>query len=156
MPTAAASQTLDPREGVMHVLRSKALLAPLGALIVGAVLATVAYGAVLSRQTFADGSGLSYRFERTTTDSGGFDSGWHIHPGLVIVSVEAGPVQFYQGSCTARTFNTGDTIVEVPWRPARFVAPGSATWTTSLIVPTGQQLSVPLATYSPQQPNPCP
>jgi hypothetical protein len=140
----------------MHVLRSKAFIVPMVALILGFVLATVAYAAVISRQVLAEGSNLSYRFERTTSDAGGFDSGWHIHPGIVIVQIEAGSVQFYQGSCTPRTLNAGETLVEVPWKPARFVAPGGATWTTSLIVPTGQQLSVPLSTYSPAQPNPCP
>jgi hypothetical protein len=141
----------------MHVRRSKRFLVLLVALIAaGAVVVAVAAAAVISRQTLAEGSNLSYRFERTTTDGGGFDSGWHIHPGIVIVQIETGSVQFYQGSCSPRTLGPGDTLVEVPWKPARFVAPGSATWTTSLIVPTGQQLSVPLATYSPQQPNPCP
>lgn len=140
----------------MHIRRSKRFLVLLVALIVGGALVAVATAAVISRQVLAEGSNLSYRFERVTADGGGFDSGWHVHPGLVIVQIEAGSVQFYQGSCTARTLNVGDTLVEVPWKPARFVAPGTATWTTSLIVPTGQQLSVPMAAYNPQQPNPCP
>lgn len=140
----------------MHIRRSKWFLVVLVALIVAGAVVAVATAAVISRQVLAEGSNLSYRFEKTTTDGAGFDSGWHVHPGLVIVQIEAGPVQFYQGSCTARTLNAGDTLVEVPWKPARFVAPGAATWTTSLIVPTGQQLSVPMAAYNPQQPNPCP
>lgn len=141
----------------MHVARTKRIVVLLVALIAaGAVLVTVAAAAVISRQTFAEGEGLKYRFERVVTDASGFDSGWHIHPGLVVVQIEAGSVQFYQGSCTARTFGPGDTLVEVPWKPARFVATGSAAWTTSFLVPTGQQLSVGLGAYSPQQPNPCP
>jgi len=138
-------------------MRSKRFIVLLVAVIAaGAVLVAVAAAAVISRQTFADGEGLRYRFERVVTDAAGFDSGWHIHPGLVIVHIEAGSVQFYQGSCTPRTLGPGDTLVEVPWKPARFVAPGSATWTTSFLIPTGQQLSVSQAAYSPQQPNPCP
>lgn len=141
----------------MHVPRSKWFLVLLLALIAAGAVVTVAAAAVISRQTFADGEGgLRYRFEKTTVDASGFDSGWHIHPGLVIVQVEAGSAQFYQGSCTPKTLNPGDTLVEVPWKPARFVTTGSAVWTTSLFVPAGQQLAVPLATYSPQQANPCP
>jgi hypothetical protein len=138
------------------LLRSKAVAIPLAALLVGGILATVAYGAVTSRQVFAEGSNLSYRFERVSTDASGFDSGWHIHPGLVVVQIEAGSVQFYQGSCTARTFGPGEVIFEIPWKPARFVAAGAATWTTSFIIPAGQQLTVPQRTYSPAQPSPCP
>ncbi|HXG75600.1 MAG TPA: AraC family ligand binding domain-containing protein [Gaiellaceae bacterium] len=140
----------------MQVLRRKTFVVPFVALLAGAILAAVAAAAVTSRQVLGEGEGLRYRFERVVTDAAGFDSGWHVHPGLVIVQIESGSVQFYQGSCTARTLGPGDTLIEVPWKPARFVAPGSATWTTSLIVPTGQQLSVGQSAYSPQQANPCP
>lgn len=126
------------------------------ALIPALVVVAIATAAVTSRQVFADGNDLRYRFERVVTDAAGFDSGWHIHPGLVIVQIEAGSVQFTQGSCTARTLRAGETIFEVPWQPARFVASGSATWTTTFLVPAREQLSVGLAAYSPQQPNPCP
>ena len=51
---------------------------------------------------------------------------------------------------------TGETFIEVPWKPVRAVATGSITWTTSVLVPSRQQLLIPLASYSPQQPNPCP
>lgn len=140
----------------MHVLRSKRFLVLLVTLIAAGAVVAVAAAAVISRQTFADGEGLRYRFERTSVDGSGFDSGWHVHPGLAIVQVEAGSLQMYQGSCTPKTVNPGETFIEVPWKPVRGVATGSTTWTTSLFVPAGQQLSVPLATYSPQQPNPCP
>jgi len=146
----------ESKGAVMHIARSKRLLVALAALMCAGALVAVAVAAVTSRQVFAEGNGVSYRFERVTTDASGFDSGWHIHPGLVIVQIEAGSVQFTQGGCTAKTFGPGETIFEVPWKAARFVATGSAVWTTTFLVPTGQQLSVPMATYSPQQPNPCP
>lgn len=140
----------------MHVLRSKRFLALLAALVSAGAVVSIAATAVSSRQTFAEGTDLRYRFERVVTDASGFDSGWHVHPGLVIVQIEAGSVQFTQGSCTARTVGPGETIIEVPWKPARFVATGTAAWTTTLIVPAPQELSIPLTRYSPQQPNPCP
>jgi hypothetical protein len=140
----------------MHVLRSRAVIVPLVALVLGVVLATVAYGAIVSRQVLAEGSNLQYRFERQTSDASGFDSGWHIHPGVVIFQVESGSVQIFQGSCTARTLNAGDSYIEVPWKPIRATSSGAAVWTTSLFIAAGQALSVPLSAYTPQQPNPCP
>ena len=140
----------------MNVRRSRRALVLLVALVAAGVVVAVAAAAVVFRQPLAEGSNLSYRFERVVTDSSGFDSGWHIHPGLVIVQIEAGSVQFTQGSCTPKTYGPGETIVEVPWKAARFVATGAATWTTTFFVPTGQQLSVPMSAYSPRQPNPCP
>ena len=140
----------------MHVLRSKRVLVLLSALIVAGVLAAVALSAVISRQVLAEGNTLKYRFERNVTDASGFDSGWHIHPGIVIVQVEEGSLQITQQSCTAKTVGPGETYIEVPWKPVRAVATGRVVWTVSLIVPASDQLSIPLAAYSPQQPNPCP
>lgn len=140
----------------MHVLRSKKLLVLLAAVVTGGAIVAATGAAVIFRQGLADGTDLRYRFERVVTDASGFDSGWHIHPGLVIVQIEAGSVQFTQGSCTAKTYGPGDTIFEVPWKPARFVATGSSAWTTTFFVPERQALSIPLSAYSPQQPNPCP
>ncbi len=79
-------------------MRSKRFIVLLVAMIAtGAVLVTVATAAVISRQTLADGEGLRYRFERVSTDASGTDTGWHIHPGLVIVQIEAGSVQIHPG-----------------------------------------------------------
>ncbi len=93
---------------------------------------------------------------RQTADASGFDSGWHVHPGLVVFQVEEGSVQVFQGSCTARTLGPGDTFIEVPWKPVRARSTGAAVWTTSLFIAAGDQLSIPLTAYSPAQPNPCP
>jgi hypothetical protein len=140
----------------MRTRRSKSFLVVLVALLVTGAAVTVAAAAVISQQVYAEGDGLHYRFEKRTTDASGFDSGWHVHPGLAIVQVESGSFQIYQGSCTPKTVNAGETFIEVPWKPVRAVATGSVTWTTSLLVPSGQQLLIPLASYNPQQPNPCP
>jgi hypothetical protein len=140
----------------MRTRRSKSFIVVLFALLVAGAAVTVAAAAVISQQTYAEGDGLHYRFEKRTSDASGFDSGWHVHPGLAIVQVESGSFQIYQGSCTPKTVNAGETFIEVPWKPVRAVATGSVTWTTSLLVPSGQQLLIPLASYNPQQPNPCP
>ncbi len=140
----------------MRALRSKRLLVLLAVLVLSSTVVVVAFAAVTSRQVYADGSGLRFRFERVATDAAGFDSGWHIHPGLVIVQIESGSVQFTQGSCTPRTFGPGEVIFEVPWKPARFVATGATSWTSTFLVATDQEFTVPLSRYSPAQANPCP
>ena len=127
-----------------EVIRSRRLLALIVVLVAGAVLTgAVAYAAVTSRQIYAEGSGLRYQFVRTSAD--GFDSGWHVHPGLVVVQVEEGSLQLTQSSCTPKTVGAGETYIEVPWKPVRAVATGSVKWTTSIIVPESQQLLIPLS-----------
>ncbi len=140
----------------MRALRSRRVLLLLALAVVSGTFVAVAAGAVIFRQTLADGTDLRYRFERVSADAAGFDSGWHIHPGLVIVQIESGSVRFTQGSCAPKTYGPGETIIEVPWQPARFVTTGRATWTTTFFVPSGQLLTVPMSAYKPEQPNPCP
>ncbi len=136
-------------------IRSKRLLALIVALVAGAlVTGAVAYAAITSRQIIAEGNSLSYQFARTSADS--FDSGWHVHPGLVVFQVEEGSFQFTQGSCTPKTVGAGETFIEVPWKPVRAVATGHVKWTATLLVPQGQQLSIPFSAYSPGQSPPCP
>jgi hypothetical protein len=140
----------------MHVSRSRRFVVLLAALLVAGAVVSVAVPAVIARQVLGEGTNLRYQFVRQTADASGFDSGWHVHPGLVVFQVEEGSVQVFQGSCTPTTLGPGDTFIEVPWKPVRARATGSVVWTTSLFIAAGDQLSIPLATYSPAQPNPCP
>jgi hypothetical protein len=137
------------------VIRSKPLLALIISLLAAALLTTtVAYAAITSRQPLASGSGLKYEFTRTSADS--FDSGWHVHPGLVVVQVEEGSFQFTQATCTPKTVGAGETFIEVPWKPVRAVATGAVKWTVSIFVPATEQISIPYAAYSGGQAPPCP
>lgn len=112
------------------------------------LLATAAVAAVLSSTVLVDGSSVHLRVTRTVAD--GFDSGWHTHPGMVIVQVQEGSLQISQGSCTPKTVNVGDTYVEVPFVPARAVATGRAVWTTTFLVRYEDPLASPMPT------SPCP
>lgn len=138
----------------MRALRSKKFLILLPALVATGVVAAVAVPAVISTQVVADGSNLHYRFEKRVAD--GFDSGWHIHPGLSFISVQEGSLQVYDVSCTPKTLAAGATAIEAPWEPIRVIGTGRIVWTASFLVDSGSALSVPLAAYSPQRPNPCP
>ena len=65
----------------------------------------------------------------------GFDSGWHTHPGPVIVQVQEGTFKIYQGGCEPIVVHAGDSYIEVPFVPVRAVAKGRIMWTTSQILP---------------------
>lgn len=131
----------------MRVLRSKKVLALLGALLVCAALSATALSGVWSQWVAADGGSLHFRVVKTIAND--FDSGWHIHPGPAIVQVTLGSFQITQGSCTARTVNAGDTFIEVPYAPVRAVAVGRIEWTTTLLGRAEETLLQPV-------PSPCP
>lgn len=138
----------------MHVLRSRKFLVLTAAAVAAGITAAVAIPAVISQQVITDGSSVHFRVQKTTAD--GFDSGWHVHPGLAIVQVQQGSFQIYQGSCTPKTVAAGDTFIEIPWEPIRAVTTGKVVWTSTLIISGEQPVQIPLSSYSPQQPNPCP
>jgi len=75
----------------------------------------------------------------------GFDSGWHMHPGVVIVQVQEGSFRIYQGSCRATVVHKGETYLEVPFIPVRAVARGTIKWTTSQILPSTDPPMTPVA-----------
>jgi hypothetical protein len=138
----------------MRFLRSKKFLASLGAVIVAGVAAAIAIPAVISTQVINDTSSIHFQVVKRVAD--GFDSGWHVHPGLAIVQVQEGSVNIYQGSCTPKTLGPGDTYIEVPHMAVRAVATGRFAWTTTLIINGGDPPQIPWSTYSGGSPNPCP
>jgi quercetin dioxygenase-like cupin family protein len=44
-------------------------------------------------------------------DIGGY-TGWHSHPGILLVSVVAGSMEWYDSKCTKHVYNTGDSFAE--------------------------------------------
>lgn len=131
----------------MRALRSKRIMALVGALLVGATLTAVGLSSIWTQTVQADGTNVHIRVIRTVASD--FDSGWHVHPGPAIVQVQEGSFQFTQGSCTPRTVNAGETFIEVPFVPVRAVASGKITWTTTLLGRYEDKLNTPVA-------SPCP
>jgi len=76
----------------------------------------------------------------------GFDSGWHTHPGPVIVQVQEGMFKIYQGGCEPKIVHEGETFVEVPLVPVRAISKGPIRWTTSQILPMTEPPQTPAAT----------
>jgi hypothetical protein len=133
----------------MRVLRSKKMLVTLGATAVAAAaLAATALSGIWAQSIQADAvGGIHYRV--VSTSAFDYDSGWHMHPGPAIVQVRSGSFQIYQGSCTPKTVNTGETYIETPYVPVRAVAVGRIEWTTTLIGRQEEALLTPVA-------SPCP
>ena len=75
----------------------------------------------------------------------GFDSGWHMHPGLVVVQVTKGKLKIYQGSCQPVVVQAGETFVEVPFVTVRAVGVGALEWTTTQVVPVSDAPSTNVA-----------
>ena len=108
-------------------LRSPLLALALIVLFAGTALATAPSGFVgtlTSRATLSDtvdvGTGaIKFKTKRAVdfvTATVNFDapssSGWHSHPGIVLVSVVSGSVVFYDSNCVATVHPAGSSFVE--------------------------------------------
>src|SRR5207248_1195716 len=87
----------------------------LAAFVGGAVGAGIA-SAVTTTTTVADTNTVRERIATITTD-GGFNSGWHIHPGPVIVQVQDGYLKITQATCHPNVVGPGETYIETPGVP---------------------------------------
>lgn len=115
----------------MERLRSKKaiVVASIAAFVLGGASVALAAALVVTDTN-------TVRLRIVQSDFAVFDSGWHTHPGLVVVQVQKGQLKITQGgSCTSTLVNAGDTYIEVPLVPVRAVAQGDTNWTTSLILP---------------------
>ncbi len=68
-----------------------------------------------------------------------FTSGWHTHPGPVLINVTEGTLTFYGPDCTATPVSHGQAYLETPGQPlvAKNEGTGTAKWITTLIIPVG-------------------
>ena len=136
----------------MRVLHSKKFLG----LMVGILLAAGASAAIAlsasKTQVINDTNNVHLRIVRQTLDN--FDSGWHVHPGLVFVYVNEGSIQFYTNGCTPKTVGAGEFTVEPPHTPIRAIAT-HADESVTFILNGPDPVTIPLSAYSPGA-NPCP
>jgi hypothetical protein len=73
----------------------------------------------------------------------GFNSGWHTHPGPVIVAVKQGTLSFIQGSCEPTMVSAGQGYIERPSIPILAMASGEAEWVATMIIPVGAPPATP-------------
>jgi quercetin dioxygenase-like cupin family protein len=81
----------------------------------------------------------------TITFAPGGSSGWHHHPGLVVVVVRSGTVTFYDKRCHAEVHNAGDVFVESSDSPGLAKNRGTtdAVVEATFIVPTSHDPATP-------------
>ena len=137
----------------MRFFRSKRFLVLLTVLTTAGMAAAIAIAAVTSQQVITDTTNVHLRVQKTITD--GYDSGWHVHPGLAVVQVQEGSIQIYENSCTPKTVAAGDTSIEIPYVPVRAIATGHVVWTTTFVLDNAGLFLIPLSSVSPGL-NPCP
>jgi quercetin dioxygenase-like cupin family protein len=137
----------------MRFLRSKRFLVLLTVFATAGMAAAIAIAAVTSQQVITDTKNVQLRVQKTIAD--GFDTGWHVHPGLAVIQVQEGTIQIYENGCTPKAVAAGDTFIEVPYLPVRAIATGHVVWTTTFVVDNSGLFLIPLSTYSPGA-NPCP
>ena len=111
----------------LRATRSASLATVLLACLVGTVLATGAggfHGTPLARGTtggpmqfnvgdikFEAKASVDFAYATVTIDPLG-SSGWHSHPGVVLVTVGSGTVTFYSADCSFNTYGAGASFVE--------------------------------------------
>lgn len=106
------------------------------AMLSGAALATppsgILSGTVLARSAFVDAVDVKFKINDGAEDvvlvrdaqdtviqqimiAPGGSTGWHSHPGPVVVLIKSGELTFYSGddpACTARTYSAGQAFVD--------------------------------------------
>ncbi len=130
------------------MLRSRKIIALMAAVLGAAVVAAAGLAGIWNTTVSQDTNNVRLRVVQTT--AGNFDSGWHTHPGLVVVNVTKGSLAFTGANCITKTYSAGDTFIEVPYVPARVVGLGELTWTVTYVVGYGDALLTPVTK------SPCP
>jgi hypothetical protein len=106
----------------------------LGVFVLGAAIGAGIATAVTSTTVVADTNTVRERIATITTD-GDFSSGWHIHPGPVIVQVQSGYLKITQATCNPNVVGPGETYIETPGVPVMATADKATTWTITEIFP---------------------
>lgn len=115
-----------------------AILVIAAAVGVGVAVATV------TSSNLVDTSSVRLRSDRShfvpSADQPRFSSGWHTHPGPVILQVQEGFLMITQGTCHPNVVGPGETYIETPELPVNATANQEVSWTATLIVPVGAPL----------------
>jgi hypothetical protein len=134
------------KEDVLHIPRPKKKWIVFGILVIAAAVGVSIAVATVTSTTLVDTTSVRLRVDRSEfVPSAGqrrFSSGWHVHPGPVIIQVQQGYLKITQATCHPNVIGPGETYIETPQLPVLATANKAATWTATLLVPAG----VPLRT----------
>jgi quercetin dioxygenase-like cupin family protein len=74
----------------------------------------------------------------------GGTSGWHSHPGLVLVTLTSGAITFHDATCDSKIYATGASFIEPPDEPGMVTNDGDtpAIFYVMQIVPVGQPFRI--------------
>lgn len=126
-PMRARGRIVLNSTSIRQAIRSPLLALALMVVFAGTALATPAsnfVGAISSRATMADSIHVNVGTVKLQTKgpvdfvtatvniAAGGTSGWHSHPGVVLVSVVSGSVTFYDQHCSAIVHAAGTSFVE--------------------------------------------
>ena len=113
-------------------------------LVIGAVIGVGVAVATVTSSNLVDTNSVRLRSDRShfvpSADQPRFSSGWHTHPGPVIIQVQEGFLKITQGTCHPTVVGPGETYVETPELPVNATANQAVSWTATLIVPVGAPL----------------
>jgi quercetin dioxygenase-like cupin family protein len=141
-------------ENEMRVLHSRKKWIALGALLLAGTLGVGVAVATVTATVFADTHDVRLRIVRSefvpSADQPMFSSGWHTHPGPVIIQVQKGRFNITDANCKRTILGPGESYIETPELPLIVTAKKAVTWTTSFILPDSPPK--PLAT---PVPDPC-
>jgi quercetin dioxygenase-like cupin family protein len=134
------------RRRALGILRPKKGWIVVGILVIAASVGVGVALATVTSTILADTTSVRLRIDRSefvpTADQPEFSSGWHTHPGPVIIQVQEGRLKITQGTCHPNVVGAGKTYIETAELPVLATADQAAKWTATLIVPAG----VPLRT----------
>jgi quercetin dioxygenase-like cupin family protein len=128
----------------LRVLHSKKKWIVLGILVIAAAVGVGVAVATVTSTILADTTAVRLRIDRSvfvpSPDQPEFSSGWHTHPGPVIIQVQEGSLKITQGTCHPNVVGPGETYIETAELPVLATANKAAKWTATLIVPAGVPL----------------
>jgi quercetin dioxygenase-like cupin family protein len=133
----------EAKRAVKGLFRSKESTILVASLLGAAVFAGAGLADVWSLSVSKDTNNIRMRVQHFSTSN--FDSGWHTHPGVVIVQVEQGSLSYTGANCIKKTYAAGETFIEIPNTTARVVGVGYAKFTGTFMVGHGDPLTVPTA-----------
>lgn len=118
---------------------------------IGTITATLFARGTLTTAVNAKADGVTLRTDHTTDHvvqelvfAGGSSSGWHRHPGVVLVSIKSGTVVHYNSQCVPETLTAGQAFWESGPHAGllRNETHEDAVVYASYIVPTGVALRI--------------
>lgn len=86
------------------------------------------------RVKFQTKGATDIRVQKIVVGAGGY-SGWHHHPGIVIVTVASGDLTFTHSDCSSRTYGPNEVFVEGGDEPGQASSENGATLYVTFVAP---------------------